>query len=213
MSKKHGIHAGMPFLVNHDSKNIFGKVTTVKETAYGLEFEVKPIKDKIYISLDQVEEFVWAEDNDRPIGVIFSKNSTDLLEAFEEFKKTAKFRPSEIFDAISKKAKPDDSLMAKIFGAQSFIRDYPHPDSKDARAAIKEELNSVYGFGAFQEASLELHCEVCTKYFKPTKDLHYVVKSHTAMFMAPDVETFHDAYDCPRCGSQIIAKERASAAK
>ena len=183
MSKKHGIYAGMPFSFNHDGENIVGNVTKVKETAYGLEFDVEPF-----------EKF-------------------DV--AARKFKATVKIRPSELFDVISKKAKPDDSLMAKIFVAQSFIGDYPHPhpDSKDARAAIKEELNSVYGFGAFQEASLELHCEVCNKYFKPTRDLHYVAKTHTMMFMAPDVETFHDAYDCPRCGSQIIAKERASVAK
>ena len=181
MSKKHGIYAGMPFSFNHNGENIVGKVTKVKETASGLEFDVEPF-----------EKFEVAA---------------------EKFKATVKLRPSEIYDAISRKAKPDDSLMAKMFGAQSFIGDYPRLDSKDARAAIKEELNSGYGFRAFQEASLELHCEVCNKYFKPTKDLHYVAKSHTAMFMAPDVETFHDAYDCPRCGSQIIAKERASAAK
>ena len=182
MSKKHGIYAGMPFSFNHNGENIVGKVTKVKETASGLEFDVEPF-----------EKF-------------------DV--AAEKFKATVKIRPSELFDAISKKAKPDDSLMAKIFVAQSFIADYPHPDSKDARAAIKEELNGVYGFGAFQEASLELHCEVCNKYFKPTKDLHYIAKSHTTMmFMVPDVETFHDAYDCPRCGSQILAKDRVSAAK
>ncbi len=180
MSKKHGIYAGMPFSFNHNGENIVGKVTKVKETASGLEFDVEPF-----------EKF-------------------DV--AAEKFKATVKIRPSEIYDAISKKAKPDDSLMAKIFGAQSFIGDYPHPDSKDARVAIKESLNSASDF-MIRGESLELRCEVCNKYFKPTKDLHYVAKTHTMMFMAPDVETFHDAYDCPRCGSQIIAKERASAAK
>ena len=170
MSKKHGIYAGMPFSFNHNGENIVGKVTKVKETAYGLEFDVEPF-----------EKFDMAA---------------------KKFKATVKFRPSEIYDVILKKEKPDDSLMAKIFGAQSFIGDYPHPDI----------IPKVSDF-MIRGESLELHCEVCNKYFKPTKDLHYVVKSRTMMFMGPDVDTFHDAYDCPRCGSQIIAKERASAAK
>ena len=103
MDKKHGFYVGMPFIFNHDELNITGEITKLKETASGIEFTVTPMKDKIYISLDQVEEFVWGEDSERPIGVIFPKNSTDLLEVFEEFKNTAKFKPSEIFDAISKK--------------------------------------------------------------------------------------------------------------
>lgn len=204
MSKKHGIHAGMPFSFNHNGENIVGKVTKVKETASGLEFVVEPIDSLVVAVVHNTSPFItkydWFE------FVRYQSNSS--LEYSSKYSgvwvkrpdPTVKLRPSEIYDAISKKAKPDDSLMAKIFGAQSFIGDYPDINPKVSDFMIRGE-------------SLELHCEVCNKYFKPTKDLHYVVKSHTAMFMAPDVETFHDAYDCPRCGSQIIAKERASAAK
>ena len=106
-----------------------------------------------------------------------------------------------IFDVAAEKFKATSVYgSSKMF--KDFIISYPHLDG-----------NPKVSDFMIRDESLELHCEVCNNRFKPTKDLHYIAKSHTTMFMVPDVETFHDAYDCPRCGSQILAKDRVSAAK
>ena len=48
-------------------------------------------------------------------------------------------------------------------------------------------------------------CEVCGNEFEEAKENHYIARDKMAMVGEP---TVYDAYDCPKCGSQIIAKER-----
>lgn len=47
-------------------------------------------------------------------------------------------------------------------------------------------------------------CEVCGNEFEATKEDHYIARDK-GLFCEGDL---YDAYDCPKCGSQIIAKER-----
>lgn len=44
-----------------------------------------------------------------------------------------------------------------------------------------------------------MECTVCNYKFSPTSAKHQIVGSGNELF---------DAYDCPMCGCQIIAKER-----
>ncbi len=48
-------------------------------------------------------------------------------------------------------------------------------------------------------------CEVCGNEFEEEKENHYIARDKMAMVGEP---TVYDAYDCPKCGSQIIVKER-----
>ena len=47
-------------------------------------------------------------------------------------------------------------------------------------------------------------CEVCGNEFEAAKEDHYIARDK-GLFCEGDL---YDAYDCPKCGSQIIAKER-----
>lgn len=52
-----------------------------------------------------------------------------------------------------------------------------------------------------------LVCSVCGNEFQPYKYDRYTVKStNTQLFNV--VDAFFDVFDCPRCGCQVIAKER-----
>ena len=48
-------------------------------------------------------------------------------------------------------------------------------------------------------------CEVCGNEFEEAKENHYIARDKMVIVGEP---TLYDAYDCPKCGSQIIAKER-----
>lgn len=50
-----------------------------------------------------------------------------------------------------------------------------------------------------------LKCKVCETEFIPTVEAHYEAVQPGAIFQ---IGTRYDAFDCPQCGSQIIAKER-----
>ncbi len=52
----------------------------------------------------------------------------------------------------------------------------------------------------------KLKCEVCDTEFIPTTKDHYTAATIGGFF--PRTEAMYDAFDCPQCGSQIIAKER-----
>lgn len=52
----------------------------------------------------------------------------------------------------------------------------------------------------------KLKCEVCDTEFIPTTKDHYTAAQIAGLF--PRTETMYDAFDCPQCGSQIIAKGR-----
>lgn len=53
-----------------------------------------------------------------------------------------------------------------------------------------------------------LKCEICGMEFTPSKEQHYIAVKR-AIFA---ISTYYDAFDCPKCGGQIIAKERCRAA-
>ena len=59
--------------------------------------------------------------------------------------------------------------------------------------------------------NLFLTCEVCGYTFAPGRGNHYLARGNTskgiaaAMGSTPEPQIY-DAYDCPRCASQIIAQ-------
>lgn len=57
-----------------------------------------------------------------------------------------------------------------------------------------------------------LKCKICGTEFPAIKERHYIArdnnKTGAVVVFSKDEEKIYDAYDCPLCGSQIIAKER-----
>lgn len=57
-----------------------------------------------------------------------------------------------------------------------------------------------------------LKCKICGTEFPATKERHYIArdnnKTGAVVVFSKDEEKIYDAYDCPLCGSQIIAQER-----
>lgn len=57
-----------------------------------------------------------------------------------------------------------------------------------------------------------LKCKICGTEFPAVKERHYVARDNTrtgaVAVISKDEEKVYDAYDCPMCGSQIIAQER-----
>lgn len=57
-----------------------------------------------------------------------------------------------------------------------------------------------------------LKCKICGTEFPATKEIHYIARDNSrtgamAVF-SKDEEKLYDSYDCPVCGSQVIADER-----
>ena len=58
-----------------------------------------------------------------------------------------------------------------------------------------------------------LKCKVCGTEFPAVKERHYVARDNgktglSSAFGSNDEEKIYDSFDCPMCGSQIIAQER-----
>lgn len=57
-----------------------------------------------------------------------------------------------------------------------------------------------------------LKCKICGTEFPAIKERHYIArdnnKTGAVVVFSKDEEKIYDAYDCPLCGSQIIAQER-----
>lgn len=57
-----------------------------------------------------------------------------------------------------------------------------------------------------------LKCKICGTEFSAIKERHYIARDNgkTGAFatLSKDEEKIYDAYDCPMCGSQVIAQER-----
>lgn len=57
-----------------------------------------------------------------------------------------------------------------------------------------------------------LKCKICGTEFPAVKERHYIArdnnKTGAVVVFSKDEEKIYDAYDCPLCGSQIIAQER-----
>ena len=57
-----------------------------------------------------------------------------------------------------------------------------------------------------------LKCKVCGTEFPAIEERHYIARDNSrtgavAVF-SKDEEKIYDSYDCPMCGSQVIAQER-----
>lgn len=54
-----------------------------------------------------------------------------------------------------------------------------------------------------------LECKVCGTKFQALAEKHYIAKDNARtgaiVVLSNDEEKIYDAYDCPICGSQIIA--------
>ena len=57
-----------------------------------------------------------------------------------------------------------------------------------------------------------LKCKICGTEFPAIKERHYIARANNktgaVVVFSKDEEKIYDAYDCPLCGSQIIAQER-----
>lgn len=57
-----------------------------------------------------------------------------------------------------------------------------------------------------------LECKVCGTEFPPTEEGHYIARDNSrtgaVVVISKDEEKIYDSYDCPMCGSQVIAQER-----
>lgn len=58
-----------------------------------------------------------------------------------------------------------------------------------------------------------LKCVVCGTEFPAIEEMHYIARDNKEIGLSAQIgstkeEKIYDAYDCPMCGSQIIAKER-----
>lgn len=57
-----------------------------------------------------------------------------------------------------------------------------------------------------------LKCKICGTEFPAIEERHYIARDNirTGAFtsISNEEEKIYDAYDCPMCGSQIIAQER-----
>ena len=59
-------------------------------------------------------------------------------------------------------------------------------------------------------ATKMLECEICGMKFEPTKERHYAVIENTNMFTKE--VCLGDAFDCPKCGCQIVTGRRCAEA-
>lgn len=57
-----------------------------------------------------------------------------------------------------------------------------------------------------------LKCKICGTEFPALEKMHYIARDNrragAVVVISKDEEKIYDAYDCPMCGSQIIAQER-----
>lgn len=57
-----------------------------------------------------------------------------------------------------------------------------------------------------------LKCKICGTEFPAVEERHYIARDNSrtgaVAVISKDEEKIYDAYDCPMCGSQIIAQER-----
>ena len=57
-----------------------------------------------------------------------------------------------------------------------------------------------------------LKCKICGTEFPAVEERHYIARDNSrtgvVVVISKDEEKIYDAYDCPMCGSQIIAQER-----
>lgn len=57
-----------------------------------------------------------------------------------------------------------------------------------------------------------LKCKVCGTEFPAIKERHYIARDNSrtgaVVVISKDEEKIYDSYDCPMCGSQVIAQER-----
>ena len=57
-----------------------------------------------------------------------------------------------------------------------------------------------------------LKCKICGTEFPAIEERHYIARDNSCtgavVVFSKDEEKIYDAYDCPMCGSQIIAQER-----
>lgn len=57
-----------------------------------------------------------------------------------------------------------------------------------------------------------LKCKICGTEFPSIKERHYIARDNSrtgaVAVISKDEEKIYDSYDCPTCGSQIIAQER-----
>ena len=57
-----------------------------------------------------------------------------------------------------------------------------------------------------------LKCKICGTEFPAVEESHYIARDNSrtgaVAVISKDEEKIYDAYDCPMCGSQIIAQER-----
>ena len=57
-----------------------------------------------------------------------------------------------------------------------------------------------------------MKCKICGTEFPAIKERRYIArdnnKTGAVVVFSKDEEKIYDAYDCPLCGSQIIAQER-----
>ena len=60
---------------------------------------------------------------------------------------------------------------------------------------------------------MNIKCNVCGCEFPPVAERHYITRDGgkigiVAAFQSNNEEKLYDAFDCPMCGCQVIAKER-----
>lgn len=57
-----------------------------------------------------------------------------------------------------------------------------------------------------------LKCKVCGTEFPAVEERHYIARDNSrtgaVAVISKDEEKIYDSYDCPMCGSQVIAQER-----
>ena len=57
-----------------------------------------------------------------------------------------------------------------------------------------------------------LKCKVCGTEFPAIEERHYIARDNSrtgaVVAFSVDEEKIYDSYDCPMCGSQVIAQER-----
>lgn len=58
-----------------------------------------------------------------------------------------------------------------------------------------------------------LKCKICGTEFPAIRERHYIARDNgktglSSAFGSNDEEKIYDSFDCPMCGSQIIAQER-----
>lgn len=57
-----------------------------------------------------------------------------------------------------------------------------------------------------------LKCKVCGTEFPAIEERHYIARDNSrtgaVVAISKDEEKIYDSYDCPMCGSQVIAQER-----